>query len=63
VPVWDVRSTLVRSMPVLLHMGVGALLYGALFFQFGLPREERRWVTTSVTEVLRRRRPAPVAAA
>jgi O-antigen/teichoic acid export membrane protein len=62
-PVWDVRSTIVRSAPVLLHMGVGALIYGALFFQFGLPRDERRWVTTSVTDVLRRRRPAPVAAA
>jgi hypothetical protein len=62
-PVWDVRSTIVRSTPVLLHMGFGALLYVALFFQFGLPRAERQWVTTSVTEVLRRRRPAPVAAA
>jgi O-antigen/teichoic acid export membrane protein len=53
----------VRTLAVLFHMGLGALTYAALFFLFGLPRDERRWFTSSIADYLRRRRPAPAAAA
>jgi O-antigen/teichoic acid export membrane protein len=44
-----------RLIAVLAHMGLGALLYAALFVGFGLEREERRWFTTKLTELWRRR--------
>lgn len=44
-----------RLVAVLLHMAVGALTYAALFVAFGLEREERRWFTTKLTELWRRR--------
>lgn len=44
-----------RLMAVLAHMLVGALAYVALFFTCGLDREERRWFTTKLAELWKRR--------
>ena len=40
--------------PVLLHLGVGALAYVALFFLFGLERGERQWLVATVNAWWRR---------
>ena len=45
----------VRLLPVLMHLGAGALTYAALFFRFGLSRDERQWVSSAMTQVWRRR--------
>jgi O-antigen/teichoic acid export membrane protein len=44
-----------RLFAVLTHLAAGALTYGALFFAFGLEREERQWFTRKMTELWRRR--------
>jgi O-antigen/teichoic acid export membrane protein len=44
-----------RLIAVLLHMMAGALAYAALFVACGLEREERRWFTTKLAELWRRR--------
>jgi O-antigen/teichoic acid export membrane protein len=51
-----------RLLPVLLHMGAGALLYAGLFFLFGLDRQERQWLTAAMVQLKRgiaQRMPAP----
>jgi O-antigen/teichoic acid export membrane protein len=53
----------VSKIAVLLHMGAGALLYAMVFFLCALPRTERRWFTSSLMDMWRRRRPEPAAAA
>jgi O-antigen/teichoic acid export membrane protein len=62
-PVWEVHSTLIRSTPVLLHIGAGALLYVAMFAAVGLERDERRWIASAITQLRERRRAAGLAAA
>jgi len=44
-----------RLLAVLVHMGVGIVMYAALFFAFGLDREERQWCTQKLTDVWKRR--------
>jgi O-antigen/teichoic acid export membrane protein len=44
-----------RLIAVLAHLGGGAVMYAALFFAFGLDREERQWFTRKLTELWRRR--------
>ncbi len=44
-----------RLVAVLLHLGIGALTYAALFVAFGLERDERQWFTGKLTELWRRR--------
>jgi O-antigen/teichoic acid export membrane protein len=44
-----------RLVAVLTHLAAGALAYAALFFAFGLEREERQWFTRKLTELWRRR--------
>jgi O-antigen/teichoic acid export membrane protein len=44
-----------RLIAVLTHLAAGALTYAALFFAFGLEREERQWFTHKLTELWRRR--------
>jgi O-antigen/teichoic acid export membrane protein len=36
---------------VLADLGLGALLYAAIFFLLALPREEREWFTTAVNQL------------
>lgn len=40
---------------VLAQLAAGGLLYAAIFFLFGLARDERQWFTATVTQVWRRR--------
>jgi O-antigen/teichoic acid export membrane protein len=42
-------------LAVLAQLAVGGLLYAAIFFQFGLGRDERLWFTSALTQVWRRR--------
>jgi O-antigen/teichoic acid export membrane protein len=44
-----------RLVAVLTHLAAGVLAYAALFFAFGLDREERQWFTRKLTELWRRR--------
>jgi O-antigen/teichoic acid export membrane protein len=44
-----------RLVAVLAHLAVGALVYTATFFAFGLDREERQWFTRKLTELWKRR--------
>lgn len=44
-----------RLIAVLAHMGIGAVVYAALFFAFGLDREERQWFAGKLSELWRRR--------
>jgi O-antigen/teichoic acid export membrane protein len=44
-----------RLLAVLAHMGVGALVYAALFIACGLDREERQWFIVKLTELWKRR--------
>jgi O-antigen/teichoic acid export membrane protein len=44
-----------RLLPVMLHVGAGVLAYVALFVRWGLDRDERRWLTTKLGELWRRR--------
>jgi O-antigen/teichoic acid export membrane protein len=57
-PAWEVHSTLVRSLPVLAHLGIGALLYLAIFAALGLEPDERKWIAAAVTQLRSRRRAA-----
>jgi O-antigen/teichoic acid export membrane protein len=45
----------VRLLPVLVHLAAGGAAYAVLFFRFGLSRDERRWVSSAVTQVWRHR--------
>ena len=40
---------------VLAHLAAGGLLYAAIFFLFGLARDERQWLTSAFNQVVRRR--------
>ena len=40
---------------VLAHLAFGGLVYAALFFRFGLERQERLWVASALQQVWRRR--------
>ena len=42
-------------LAVLAHLAMGGLLYAALFYLFGLGRDERQWFTSAFTQVWRRR--------
>jgi hypothetical protein len=56
------RSMLpLRMLPVLMHLAMGAVTYVALFFRFGLSRDERQWVVSALNQL--RRRPEGLAAA
>jgi purine-cytosine permease-like protein len=44
----------VRISAVLAHLAAGGLLYVALFFLFGLGRDERRWFSAAFNQVWRR---------
>jgi O-antigen/teichoic acid export membrane protein len=52
-----------RLIFVLLHMTLGALLYGVLFLAFGMERDERQWIITTLTNLKQRRRSERLAAA
>jgi len=43
-----------RLIAALALLAAGGLLYAAIFFAFGLGREERRWFTSAVSQVWRR---------
>ena len=51
-----------RLVAVLAHLAAGAVTYAAVFFTFGLEREERQWFTRKMTELWRRRSQALAAA-
>jgi O-antigen/teichoic acid export membrane protein len=44
----------VRIVAVLAHLAAGGLLYVALFYLFGLGRDERRWFSTALNQMWRR---------
>jgi O-antigen/teichoic acid export membrane protein len=44
-----------RMMFVLPHMAAGALIYGALFVAFGMERNERQWMLTTLINMKQRR--------
>jgi hypothetical protein len=44
----------VRVVAVLAQLAIGGLLYAALFFLFGLARDERRWFSSALNQVWRR---------
>jgi O-antigen/teichoic acid export membrane protein len=62
-PVWATHSTIVRATPVLLHMGIGALCYLAIFLALGIEREERAWIAAAITRLRTRRRAASLVTA
>jgi O-antigen/teichoic acid export membrane protein len=49
-------------LAVLAHLALGGVMYAALFFRFGLARDERQWLTSVAGQILRRR-PEGLAAA
>jgi O-antigen/teichoic acid export membrane protein len=51
-----------RLVAVLAHLAAGVVTYAAVFFTFGLEREERQWFTRKMTELWRRRSQALAAA-
>jgi hypothetical protein len=51
-----------RMLFILGHMGLGALVYAALFVAFAMDRDERQWIAAAVSQ-LRQRRDTALAAA
>lgn len=51
------QAAAANLLTVLMHLGLGALLYAVLFFFRGLDRAERRWFVQAFRKILGRRRP------
>jgi O-antigen/teichoic acid export membrane protein len=45
----------VSLVGVIAHLAAGGLLYAAIFFLFGLDRQERQWFSAAINQVVRRR--------
>jgi hypothetical protein len=54
------RHAIPATLPaVLSHLALGGVVYAALFFLWGLDRDERRWFIGAFRQIAARPRPAP----
>lgn len=52
---WTRGAVPPRLLFVLAHMAMGALIYTALFVAFGMERDERQWIATTLAGIRQRR--------